>query len=151
MLQAGEGRRYRSSGRRYKHVTAGVWGGGCLQAAQNIDTGMGLERVAQILQGVPNNYETDLLFPLVEEAARLAGIDYSSADERTKSSLKVIADHTRACVYLISDGVTPSNVGRGYILRRLIRRVVLKVMHVSYCISLGRLEAQLLFPFRFPS
>eukprot|EP00884_Botryococcus_braunii_P001202 jgi/Botrbrau1/11082/Bobra.0302s0024.1 len=95
-------------------------------AAQNIDTGMGLERVAQILQGVPNNYETDLLFPLLAEAARLAGIDYSSADERTKSSLKVIADHTRACVYLISDGVTPSNVGRGYVLRRLIRRVVLK-------------------------
>lgn len=99
-----------------------------MQAAQNIDTGMGLERVAQILQGVPNNYETDLLFPLLAEAARLAGIDYSSAPEKTKTSLKVIADHIRACVYLISDGVTPSNVGRGYVLRRLIRRVVLKVV-----------------------
>eukprot|EP00898_Chlorokybus_atmophyticus_P007767 jgi/Chlat1/7992/Chrsp7S00629 len=93
-------------------------------AAQNIDTGMGLERMAQILQEVPNNYETDLIMPIIEAAARLANISYHSADERTKSALKVIGDHTRAVVYLISDGVVAANVGRGYVLRRLIRRVV---------------------------
>eukprot|EP00271_Cylindrocystis_brebissonii_P021068 TRINITY_DN7358_c0_g1_i1.p1 TRINITY_DN7358_c0_g1~~TRINITY_DN7358_c0_g1_i1.p1 ORF type:complete len:1055 (-),score=319.89 TRINITY_DN7358_c0_g1_i1:465-3629(-) len=92
---------------------------------KNIDTGMGLERMAQILQKVPNNYETDLLFPIVETAARLAGLDYHAAqDERTKTYLKVIGDHSRAVVYLLSDGVLPSNVGRGYVLRRLIRRIV---------------------------
>jgi alanyl-tRNA synthetase len=95
-------------------------------AAQNIDTGMGLERVAQILQGVPNNYETDLIFPLVRAAADRAGVEYGTADERTRTSLKVIGDHARACAFLISDGVTPSNVGRGYVLRRLLRRVVMK-------------------------
>ena len=96
--------------------------------AKNIDTGMGLERVAQILQGVPNNYETDLIFPLVEAAARAAGIDYKSSgtDEKTRTSLKVIGDHARAAAHLVADGVTPSNVGRGYVLRRLIRRTVMK-------------------------
>ncbi|GAX83651.1 hypothetical protein CEUSTIGMA_g11076.t1 [Chlamydomonas eustigma] len=95
-------------------------------AAKNIDTGMGLERMAQILQGVPNNYETDLIFPIVQRAAQLAGIDYHAADPLTKTALKVIGDHTRAVTYLISDGVTPSNIGRGYIVRRLLRRVVMK-------------------------
>lgn len=91
---------------------------------QNIDTGMGLERMAQILQGVPNNYETDLIFPIIETVAKLAGIQYQQADELTKTSLKVIGDHVRAVTHLISDGVVPSNEGRGYVLRRLIRRVV---------------------------
>ena len=91
---------------------------------RNIDTGMGLERMAQILQRVPNNYETDLIFPIVRKAADLAGVDYRVCDSKTKVSLKVIGDHIRAAVYLISDGVNASNVGRGYILRRLIRRVV---------------------------
>lgn len=95
-------------------------------AAKNIDTGLGLERMAQILQGVPNNYETDLIFPIVSRAAQLAGLDYHTADEATKTALKVIGDHTRAVTYLLSDGVTPSNVGRGYVVRRLIRRVVMK-------------------------
>ena len=90
---------------------------------QNIDTGLGLERMAQILQSVPNNYETDLIFPIIKTAAELAGIDYAS-DEKTKISLKVIGDHIRAVVHMIADGITASNVGRGYILRRLIRRVV---------------------------
>ncbi|KAK9807395.1 hypothetical protein WJX73_000319 [Symbiochloris irregularis] len=94
-------------------------------AAKNIDTGLGLERMAQILQGVPNNYETDLLFPILNKAAKLAHMDYHKADERQKTALKVLADHTRACTYLASDGVLPSNVGRGYVLRRLIRRVVM--------------------------
>jgi alanyl-tRNA synthetase len=65
-------------------------------ASKNIDTGMGLERMAQILQAVPNNYETDLIFPVVARAAARAGIDYASADEATKAALKVIGDHTRA-------------------------------------------------------
>ena len=91
---------------------------------KNIDTGMGLERMAQVLQGVPNNYETDLIFPIVKTAAELAGIDYAKSNEKTKTSLKVIGDHVRAVVHLIADGVTASNLGRGYVLRRLIRRVV---------------------------
>jgi len=91
---------------------------------QNIDTGLGLERMAQILQQVPNNYETDLIFPIIETAAGIAGIDYAKADDATKVSLKVIGDHVRAVVHMIADGITASNVGRGYILRRLIRRVV---------------------------
>ncbi|MQK95156.1 alanine--tRNA ligase, partial [Escherichia coli] len=92
--------------------------------AKNIDTGMGLERMAQVLQGVPNNYETDLIFPIIEAAAQRAGIQYRKANASTKTSLKVIGDHTRAVVHLIADGVTASNVGRGYVLRRLIRRIV---------------------------
>ena len=91
---------------------------------QNIDTGLGLERMAQILQQVPNNYETDLIFPIIETAAGIAGVDYAKTDDSTKVSLKVIGDHVRAVVHMIADGITASNVGRGYILRRLIRRVV---------------------------
>ncbi len=93
-------------------------------ANRNIDTGMGLERMAQILQQVPNNYETDLIYPLIETAAGLAGVDYKALDEKGKTSLKVIGDHSRAVTQLICDGVTASNLGRGYILRRLLRRVV---------------------------
>ncbi len=93
-------------------------------ANRNIDTGMGLERMAQILQRVPNNYETDLIFPLIETAAALAGVDYHGMGEKAKTSLKVIGDHSRAITQLIADGVTASNLGRGYILRRLLRRVV---------------------------
>ncbi|MEG5060995.1 alanine--tRNA ligase [Microcoleus sp. A2-C5] len=91
---------------------------------QNIDTGMGLERMAQILQKVPNNYETDLIFPIVQSAAEIAEIDYHNSDENVKVSLKVIGDHIRAVVHMIADEIRASNVGRGYILRRLIRRVV---------------------------
>jgi alanyl-tRNA synthetase len=92
--------------------------------SQNIDTGMGLERMAQILQQVPNNYETDLIFPIVQAAATIAGVDYATADEPTKVALKVIGDHVRAVVHMLSDGIVASNEGRGYVLRRLIRRVV---------------------------
>ena len=92
--------------------------------SQSIDTGMGLERMAQILQQVPNNYETDLIFPIIETAAVLAGIDYKTCPEVTRTSLKVIGDHVRAVVNMIADGITAANMGRGYILRRLIRRVV---------------------------
>lgn len=91
---------------------------------QNIDTGLGLERMAQILQRKPNNYETDLIFPIIETAADIPGLDYHKCDEKTQVSLKVIGDHVRAVVHMIADGISASNVGRGYILRRLIRRVV---------------------------
>ncbi|KAG6413557.1 hypothetical protein SASPL_126271 [Salvia splendens] len=105
---------------------------------KNIDTGLGLERMARILQRamshkinrsfsllqVPNNYETDLIFPIIKKAADLAYESYSLADESAKTNLKIIGDHMRAIVYLISDGVFPSNIGRGYVVRRLIRRAV---------------------------
>lgn len=91
---------------------------------RNIDTGLGLERMAQILQKVPNNYETDLIFPIIETAAQLASLDYTAADSATQVSLKVIGDHVRSVVHMIADGITATNVGRGYVLRRLIRRVV---------------------------
>eukprot|EP00210_Caulerpa_lentillifera_P005341 g5104.t1 len=93
---------------------------------KNIDTGMGLERMAQILQKVQNNYETDLLFPIIEKAAQMASVNYSTCSEEQKRDLKVIGDHIRAVTYLISDGIVPSNLGRGYILRRLIRRIIMK-------------------------
>ncbi|TVQ17674.1 MAG: alanine--tRNA ligase [Leptolyngbya sp. DLM2.Bin15] len=91
---------------------------------QNIDTGLGLERMAQILQQVPNNYETDLIFPIIKTAAAIANLDYAKADESTQVSLKVVGDHVRSVVHMIADGITASNLGRGYVLRRLIRRVV---------------------------
>ncbi len=92
--------------------------------SKNIDTGLGLERMAQILQKVPNNYETDLIFPIVKTAADIAGIDYYAADDATQVALKVIGDHIRAVVHMLADGITASNEGRGYVLRRLIRRVI---------------------------
>jgi alanyl-tRNA synthetase len=92
--------------------------------SKNIDTGMGLERMAQILQQVANNYETDLIFPIITTTAKLANLNYYQADEKTKVSLKVIGDHVRSVVQMIADGVSASNMGRGYVLRRLIRRVV---------------------------
>jgi len=92
---------------------------------KNIDTGMGLERMAQVLQRVPNNYETDLMKPYLDKTCSIANIpSYETASEAAKVSLKVIGDHIRAVVNLIADGVFVSNVGRGYILRRLIRRAV---------------------------
>lgn len=87
------------------------------------------------MQESENNYETDLILPLVLKAAELAGIEYEAADDRTRAALKVIADHTRATTYLISDGVTPSNVGRGYVLRRLLRRAVMKVNHTLHAVK----------------
>ncbi|WP_440995531.1 alanine--tRNA ligase [Arhodomonas sp. SL1] len=85
----------------------------------SIDTGMGLERIAAVVQGVHNNFEIDLFQRLVAAAADVAG-----TDDHTNSSLRVIADHIRACAFLIVDGVFPSNEGRGYVLRRIIRRAV---------------------------
>jgi alanyl-tRNA synthetase len=95
-------------------------------ASKCIDTGLGLERVARIVQGTASNFETDLIFPIVQAAAVRAGIDYNAASEVDKARLKVIGDHARACAHLAADGVAPSNVGRGYVLRRLLRRTVVK-------------------------
>jgi alanyl-tRNA synthetase len=85
----------------------------------SVDTGMGLERIAAVLQGVHSNYEIDLFQDLIKAAARETGTDYFSS-----ASLKVIADHIRACSFLIVDGVIPGNEGRGYVLRRIIRRAI---------------------------
>jgi len=85
----------------------------------SVDTGMGLERLAAVMQGVHNNYDTDLFQPLIQAAAKLA----HTADF-ANTSLRVIADHIRSCAFLIADGVTPSNEGRGYVLRRIIRRAL---------------------------
>jgi len=91
--------------------------------AKNIDTGASVERVAVVLQDVDNVFETDLLRPLVEVAESLSGRRHGQ-DPRTDVSLKVIAEHGRATTFLIADGVLPSNEGRGYVLRRMLRRVV---------------------------
>ncbi|MCL5980419.1 MAG: alanine--tRNA ligase [Gammaproteobacteria bacterium] len=89
----------------------------------SVDTGMGLERLAAVLQGVHNNYDTDLFRPLIHAAAGLCHKDYG-VDPATDTSLRVLADHIRACSFLISDGILPGNEGRGYVLRRIIRRAV---------------------------
>ena len=89
----------------------------------NIDTGMGLERAAIIAQGVSNIYDTDLYLPIIGKVAELAGARYG-ADLDTDVPMRVVAEHTRGAVFLISDGVIPGNEGRGYVLRRLIRRAV---------------------------
>ncbi|TCS94895.1 alanine--tRNA ligase [Hazenella coriacea] len=90
---------------------------------KNIDTGMGLERMASILQDVPTNYDTDLFQPTIQEICKKAGVEYNK-DPETDTALKVIADHVRTIVFAVGDGVLPSNEGRGYVLRRLLRRAV---------------------------
>lgn len=92
-------------------------------AKKNIDTGAGLERLASVLQGVESNFETDLIFPIIKRVSEVSGIAYKSSADKDVS-MKVIADHIRAIVALISDGVLPSNEGRGYVLRRILRRAV---------------------------
>jgi alanyl-tRNA synthetase len=89
----------------------------------SIDTGAGLERLAAALQGKTSDYETDLFRPLIDEAAGLANVEYG-ANHDTDVSLRIIADHARAATFLISDGVLPSNEGRGYVLRLIIRRAL---------------------------
>ncbi|WP_299020617.1 alanine--tRNA ligase [uncultured Photobacterium sp.] len=85
----------------------------------SVDTGMGIERIAAIMQGVHSNYEIDIFQTLIKEAAAVIG-----HDDLSNQSLRVVADHIRSCAYLIVDGVMPSNEGRGYVLRRIIRRAV---------------------------
>ncbi len=90
---------------------------------KNIDTGMGMERVAFLLQGVDNMYEIDEVAPVLHRAAELAGVTYGD-DHDTDVRLRVVADHVRSGLMILGDGVTPGNEGRGYILRRLLRRAV---------------------------
>jgi alanyl-tRNA synthetase len=95
----------------------------------SIDTGMGLERVTAVLQGVISNYDTDLFTPLIRRAAELTGTSLTKelekeAKAKSAASLRVIADHSRAATFLISDGVLPANDGRGYVLRKIIRRAI---------------------------
>ncbi|MCI1253768.1 MAG: alanine--tRNA ligase [Bifidobacterium tibiigranuli] len=90
---------------------------------KNIDTGAGLERLAYLLQGKQNIYETDEVYPVIEAAERLSGKTYGE-DEESDVRFRVVADHVRSALMIMSDGVRPSNVGRGYVLRRLLRRTV---------------------------
>ncbi|MGE7273144.1 alanine--tRNA ligase [Brevibacillus panacihumi] len=90
---------------------------------KNIDTGMGLERMASVIQEVDNNYETDLLFPLIEKTSEISGVQYKTSPD-LDVALKVIADHARTVVFAIGDGALPANEGRGYVIRRLLRRAV---------------------------
>jgi alanyl-tRNA synthetase len=94
-----------------------------------VDTGMGLERTAAVLQGVISNYDTDLFVPLMKRAAELCGVDFHKEEKLEEgkggaASLRVIADHARATTFLMTDGVLPSNEGRGYVLRKIIRRAI---------------------------
>jgi alanyl-tRNA synthetase len=99
---------------------------------KNIDTGMGLERVAMLLQGADSMYETDLLLPILQEVQEVSGAPYGK-DDRLDRSLRIVSEHARSAGFLIADGVLPSNEGRGYILRRLLRRSVrhLRVLGVE--------------------
>jgi alanyl-tRNA synthetase len=89
----------------------------------SIDTGAGLERLAAVIQGKLSNFDTDLFVPLIEEAAQLTG-SRMGLNEKSDASLRIIADHARAATFLVSDGVIPSNEGRGYVLRKIIRRAL---------------------------
>lgn len=90
----------------------------------SIDTGMGLERIAAVLQGKRSNYETDLFQPLLSCIAEIAGKPYGGQNEDSNTSMRVIADHIRSTCFLIAEGVLPSNEGRGYVLRRIMRRAI---------------------------
>jgi alanyl-tRNA synthetase len=98
---------------------------------KNIDTGMGLERVAYLLQGVDNMYEIDVMYPVIERAEQLTGRTYG-ADHEADVRMRVVSDHVRSCLMLIADGVTPGNEGRGYVLRRLLRRAVRSMRLLGY-------------------
>jgi alanyl-tRNA synthetase len=98
---------------------------------KNIDTGMGLERVAYLLQGVDNMYDIDVMYPVIERAEQLTGRRYG-ADHEADVRMRVVSDHVRSCLMLIADGVTPGNEGRGYVLRRLLRRAVRSMRLLGY-------------------
>nr|MBA3800710.1 alanine--tRNA ligase [Geodermatophilaceae bacterium] len=98
---------------------------------KNIDTGMGMERIAYLLQGVNNLYEVDEVFPVLQRAAELSGHTYG-ANRSDDVRLRIVADHVRSGLMLIGDGVRPGNEGRGYVLRRLLRRAVLSMRQLGY-------------------
>ncbi|MFJ6131113.1 alanine--tRNA ligase [Janibacter terrae] len=107
--------------------------------AQSVDTGMGLERIASILQGVDNMYEIDEVYPVLEKAAEMTGRSYGTRSGHTAGDshpddvhLRVVADHVRSSLMLIGDGVTPGNEGRGYVLRRMLRRAVRAMRLLGY-------------------
>ncbi len=91
--------------------------------SKNIDTGMGLERMASVIQNTLTNFETDIFLPLIQEIEKISGQKYTAA-RATDSAFRVIADHIRACTFAIADGAIPANEGRGYVIRRLIRRAI---------------------------
>ena len=92
--------------------------------APSIDTGMGLERITSVLQGHCSNYDSDLFQPIIQRVAALSGKAYTSSDSDNDVAMRVIADHSRAAAFLIADGVYPSNEGRGYVIRRVMRRAM---------------------------
>ncbi|MGD0435913.1 MAG: alanine--tRNA ligase, partial [Bryobacteraceae bacterium] len=115
----------------------------------SIDTGMGLERVACVLEGVLSNYDTDLLRPIINRAAELFGVTYGD-DPRTDVALRINADHSRATAFLIHDGVLPSNEGRGYVLRKIMRRAIRNARMIGrdqpYLYELAGFVAELMKP-----
>jgi alanyl-tRNA synthetase len=90
---------------------------------KNIDTGMGLERIAMVMQGVPNTFETDLFLPILKRLAEMTGVPYKK-DPETDVALKIVTDHMRCVTFAVADGIVPSNEGRGYIIRMVLRRAV---------------------------
>jgi alanyl-tRNA synthetase len=119
--------------------------------AKNVDTGMGLERMAIVLQGVDNLYEIDEVFPVLAKAAELTGKTYGAHPGHVAAQshpddvrLRVVADHVRSCLMLIGDGVTPGNEGRGYVLRRMLRRAVRSMRLLGHDDSHGPVLPQLL-------
>ncbi|ODA41749.1 alanine--tRNA ligase [Desulfosporosinus sp. BG] len=90
---------------------------------QNIDTGMGLERIASVMQGVETNFDTDLFRPIIDYVAELGGIKYRD-NPKSDLALKVVADHVRSVSFMLADGIRPNNEGRGYVLRRILRRAI---------------------------
>lgn len=97
---------------------------------KNIDTGMGLERLASVMQDTETNYETDLFWPIIEEVQSLCGVPYAANKDAT-TAYRVIADHVRSVTFAIADGAMPSNEGRGYVIRRLLRRAVRYGRHLG--------------------
>lgn len=98
--------------------------------SKNIDTGMGLERILRVLQGVDSNFHTDLFMPIIQEIERITGIKYAKGEEG--APFRVLADHTRALTFAISDGIYPSNYSRGYILRKILRRAHRFAQKIGY-------------------
>ena len=92
--------------------------------AKHVDTGMGFERLAMVLQGKQSNYDSDVFTPLIDKIVQVSGVYYQQSDSKTDVSIRVIADHVRAVAFSIADGQLPSNTGAGYVIRRILRRAI---------------------------